>query len=251
MSELLSIIATGMHVAQKGIEVVSNNLSNMNTNGYKAQRVNFEDLMYQPTEGSQAVGLGSAASVPETVFTPQEPVDTNNPSDIAINGDGFFEVDLPSGDRAYTRIASWGRDDQGYMTINGDQNRLSAAIQIPDDAKQVSIHPNGEVWVSNAFNDKQTMVGKIELARFPSPGKLTSIGQHLYLANDTAGQALYGTPGEGNFGSLRQGAIEPSNVDMSEQMLKLMAMQQQFQSSARVEQVVEQCEQTTNDIGKS
>ncbi|MDX8406088.1 MAG: flagellar basal-body rod protein FlgG, partial [Mariprofundus sp.] len=231
MMRSLWTAATGMAAQSLNVDVISNNISNVNTGGFKRGRANFQDLMYQQIKapGSEAssagtqlpngiqVGLGVSTASVSSIFSEGSFQQTNNPLDLAIQGRGFFQVQLANGETAYTRSGSFSLDANGQMvTQNGDQ--LQPGITIPSDAQNIQIAADGTVSVTQP-NATQSVLGQIQIADFLNPAGLTHMGSNLFQPNNASGEAVIGNPTENGLGSLGQGSLEMSNVNMVEEMV--------------------------------
>ena len=246
MLDSLYIAATGLGAQQSRIDAVSNNVANVNTYAYKKQRINFEDVFYRPLVQApgvgtaavlpQPVGLGVAVSGTQTVFTAGDLAQTNNPLDVAIKGDGFFEVEMPDGTSAYTRLGSLRLNDQGEFTTQ-DGERLKARFVVPSDATAVTIASTGQVTATVAGQDKPVSLGNFELANFVNPTGLTPLGGGLFAATNDSGPAFVDDPGQQGLGTLNQGYLEASNVDLNSELVDLVLAQQAYQLNSKVVQV--------------
>jgi len=246
MIDSLYIAATGIGAQQKRIDALSNDIANVNTYAYKKQRANFEDVFYRqalqapgttaPTSLPAPVGLGVAVAGTQTVFTPGDLAQTNNPLDVAIKGDGFFEVQLADGSTGYTRLGSLRLDDHGEL-VTQDGDPLKARFVVPSDATSVQIAGNGQVTATVAGQDKPVLLGTLELANFVNPTGLRPLGTGLYAATDQSGPAFVGTPGQQGLGTLNQGYLESSNVDLTSELVDLVLAQQAYQLNSKVVQV--------------
>jgi len=243
--------ATGMTAQQFDLDVIANNLANVNTNGYKRSRADFQDLLYEkirlpgvplaaalvPTGIEVGNGVGVVGTQRIFVLGPLE--NTNNALDIAIEGDGFFKVILPDGSIAYTRDGSFVKDNEGRI-VTKDGYILEPEIIIPADATDISITEEGKVYVVIAGDMTAVEeVGSIELARFINPAGLTSIGKNLFQATAASGDAILGEPGLAGFGRLRQKFIEKSNVNVIDEMVKMIMVQRAYEFNSRAIQTVD------------
>jgi flagellar basal-body rod protein FlgG len=226
MIRSLYTAATGMIAQQTQIDVTSNNIANVNTIGYKKQRAEFADLMYQTMEyaGTSTsattksptgieVGLGSRPTAIAKQFTQGNFKETGNDLDMAITGKGFFQVQLPDGTTAYTRNGSFKLDSNGAI-VNSDGYLMIPEINIPEDATQVSNGTDGTVSVLQAGQTEMNNVGQIELANFINPAGLHSLGDNNYLNTSASGASIVGTPGLNGLGQTRQQFVEMSNVQL-------------------------------------
>src|SRR5579859_1810618 len=222
----LRTAATGMAAQDLNVDVISNNIANINTTGYKKQRAEFEDLLYQDIQrpGVQSsdtgtivptgiqIGAGVKAGSVYRITTQGSLTSTGNQFDLAINGRGFFQVLTPSGDTAYTRAGNFSVNDQGQL-VTQDGFLIQPAISIPQDATNVTVSQSGQVQVTQPGNPTPSVVGQLELASFTNEGGLSAQGGNLYLQTGASGPPVTGTPGVTGFGTLMQGYTEASNVD--------------------------------------
>jgi len=242
------------------VDVISNNISNVNTTGFKRGRANFQDLMYQQVKspGSEAsssgtqvptgiqIGLGVKTAGVGSIFSEGSFQQTNNPLDLAIQGRGFFQVQLPNGDLAYSRDGKFSIDSQGQIvTQNGDP--IQPAITIPSDAQTIDISPDGTVSVVQP-GAAQTIVGQIQIADFINPSGLTHLGSNLYQTSNSSGEAVIGNPSENGLGSIGQGTLEMSNVSMVEEMVNLIAAQRAYEMNSKAIQAADEMLQTANNV---
>jgi flagellar basal-body rod protein FlgG len=254
MIDALYIATAGLKSQQQQIDTLSNNISNMQTPGYKSQRVAFGDVaVISPGQVDagirpQSSGAGSEVLSTSAMFSQGSMQQTNNPWDVGIQGDGFLELDDGNGNRVYTRAGQLHVDNEGYLAaVNG--YRLAQNIQIPPDASNIKISANGQIYatVGNAATS-QTLLGSIELAMVPSPEGLQSVGGNNYVATQTSGDPSMGKPNENGAGMIMQGALEGSNVDMVSQMSTLVIAQRAYQLNARVLQASDQILDTINNL---
>ena len=241
MIRALFTAATGMQAQQLNLDTIANNLANVNTTGFKKNRVDFQDLLYQTlrTPGARVasgaevptgiqVGHGTRPVATQKLWSQGNFQQTDNPLDLVVEGDGFFQVNRPDGSIAYTRAGAFKRDGQGQI-VNSDGYLLQPAIKIPDDTTNISVASDGTVSVTTAGQTTPQQLGQIELARFVNPAGLNAIGKNLFLPTAASGQAQTGTPGEKGFGSLNQGFLESSNVSVVEEMVNMIAAQRAFE----------------------
>jgi flagellar basal-body rod protein FlgG len=257
MIESLHIAATGMHAQQVNIDVIANNLANVNTTGFKKSQVNFEDLMYRQAVSPAGllghpdlrnpVGLGAGVSYVGKVFVDGELETTEAPLDLAINGDGFFELILPDGTYAYSRAGSFQVDRDG-MLVNPDGYLLSDMIQLPFDTEEVLIKGDGTVSVQLAGQEGLSDVGRIELAGFVNPGGLTPVGDNLFIPSHGSGDAFHGEPGQDGLGLLLQGTLESSNVKLTEELVNLLVAQRSYEINSKVIKVSDELLGIVNDL---
>jgi flagellar basal-body rod protein FlgG len=247
MLRALYTAASGMSAQQLNLDNIANNLSNSNTSGFYSRRLQFSDLVYQNVimPGAAAtqqttiaaglqVGLGTMPSASEVIQTQGNLSSTSNPLDLAIQGLGFFQVTLPDGQIAYTRSGSFHLDAQGnVVTANG--NPLQPNITIPANATTVTIGTDGTVSVTESGQTAAQQVGSIQLAMFPNPGGLNTVGNNLYLATTASGDAIVGSPGSAEgLGSIQQGMLEQSNVDIVQEFVNMIVAQRAYESNSRV-----------------
>lgn len=261
MFRALYTAASGMAAQQLNLDNVANNLSNASTAGFRRRRVQFQDLMYQNVVAPGAaatqqttvaaglqVGLGTRSAATEIIQTQGEFNATGNPLDLTIKGAGFFQVRLPSGETAYTRSGSFHMDAQGNL-VTSDGDPLEPAITIPPDAQTVTIGADGTVTVTQPGQSQAQQVGNIQLALFANPGGLNSIGRNLFLATTASGDPVIGTPGgsEG-LGSLEQGVLEQSNVNVVEEFIQMILAQRSYEANSRVVRAADEMFQQLNNL---
>lgn len=245
MTQALWIAKTGVDAQQTKMSVISNNLANASTTGYKRSRAVFEDLLYQNQRqpGAQSsqdttyssglmLGTGVRTVATEKLFSQGAATQTNNPMDVAIEGKGFLQVLMPDGSLAYTRDGSLQVDAQGQLvTANG--NPVQPAVTIPADAQSVTIGIDGTISVATQGTAATTQVGSIQLADFINPGGLQPMGSNLYVETTSSGSPQVGSPGLNGLGSLRQGYIEGSNVNVVEELVSMIETQRAYEMNSR------------------
>ncbi|MBF0505278.1 MAG: flagellar basal-body rod protein FlgG [Nitrospirae bacterium] len=257
MIRALFTAASGMSAQQMMIDVISNNIANVNTTGYKASRAEFEDLLYQtlrapgaPTEtGMQVpsgiqVGLGVKPTAVQRIFTQGDLVNTGNDLDIAINGDGFFQVTMPDGTTSYTKAGNFSLDKDGNV-VTPDGYLLYPAVTIPTTATKVTVSFDGVVNILTAGQTAPTQTGQITLARFINPGGLQAIGKNLFQATDASGDPITGNPDSPGFGDVSQDYLENSNVNVVSELANLITAQRAFDMNSKAVQTADQMLQTT------
>jgi flagellar basal-body rod protein FlgG len=257
MMRALSIASTGMGSQQLSVEIIANNLANVSTVGFKKSRGEFEDLMYQTLKspgattgtGTLPVGiqLGSGV-IPVSVhrtFAQGEFQQTQNPLDVAIEGDGFFQVTLPDGSTAYTRAGSFSIDSEGNI-VTAEGYPLQPNLAIPANAEGITLLPTGILSVQVAGAPQQ--IGTIELARFTNPAGLNSMGKNLYQVTDASGEAVTGTPGQEGFGTVLQGALEGSNVNIAEEMVNMIVAQRAYELNSKAIQTTDEMLSMVNNL---
>ena len=252
MIRSLWIAKTGLDAQQTQLDVTSNNLANVATNGFKRARAVFEDLLYQtlrqPGASSSAqtqipsglqIGTGVRPIATGRVFTQGNLTQTGNNLDVAIQGEGFFQIQLPDGTLGYTRDGAFQKDSQGQIvTANGYP--LSPALTIPSNALSISIGSDGVVTVLQQGSSTPVQVGQIQLANFVNVGGLQSMGQNLYLETASSGTATPNTPGTNGAGLLNPGYVETSNVNVVEELVNMIATQRAYEINSRSIQTSDQ-----------
>jgi flagellar basal-body rod protein FlgG len=258
MLDSLYIAATGMHAQQLNVDTISNNLANVNTNGYKRARVSFEDTLYRElVRGAPLLGAGTGArfgagvAVAETakMFSDGDLKKTDGPLDVAIRGAGFFEVLMPDGSRAYTRSGTL-RVNQDGLLATGEGNVVLPAMQVPGDATEIAIDAAGSVTARVPGESSPVEVGRFDVARFVNPAGLNPVGGNLYVPTQKSGDALPGKPGDEGYGSLAQGFLESSNVKLVEEMIGLVVAQRAFEVNARAVQASDELLSLINNLRK-
>ncbi len=243
----LNIGATGMLAQQLNVEVISNNIANMNTTGFKRQRAEFQDLLYQNLRrvGSASsdsgtivptgvqLGLGVKTAAVYRISGQGNLVQTENPLDLAINGRGLLQVELPSGETAYTRAGSLQLSPDGDI-VTADGFVIEPGITVPADAIAIAINESGEVYVDLDGQVAPVLVGQFELANFPNEAGLDAIGNNLLLETDASGSATVATPGSEGFGFIMQGALETSNVNVVSEITNLITAQRAYEMNSKV-----------------
>lgn len=253
MHPALWISKTGLDAAQTDVSVVSNNLANASTVGFKKDRAIFEDLLYQninqPGGRSSAdtelpsglmLGAGSKVVATQKAHTQGNMLTTENALDMMIQGDGFFEILRPDGTIAYTRNGQFTLNDQGQIVTPGAGFLLQPEITIPNDAQQVTVSQDGEVSVTIAGQADAQVVGQLNISNFINPAGLQPIGQNLYVESAVSGDPLQGVPGLEGLGSIVQGALETSNVNVTEELVNLIESQRLYEMNSKVISAVDQ-----------
>jgi flagellar basal-body rod protein FlgG len=259
MIRALWTAASGMQSQQLNIDVIANNLANVNTAGFKKSRADFQDVMYQnvKTTGSPAtnstqsagiqIGLGSAPSSVTKIFTAGNIAQSGNELDIAIEGEGFFQIQLPDGNTAYTRAGTFKRDGQGRV-VTSDGDPLLPEIVIPSNATSISIGTDGTVAVVQSGQSGSTTIGNLQLAAFQNPAGLSAQGRNLFLPTDASGNASTGTPGQNGVGTVRQGFVEMSNVSVMEEMVNMIVGQRAYEINSKAVQAADEMLQQANNM---
>ncbi len=246
MIRSLWIARTGLDAQQTQLDVISNNLANVSTNGFKRARAVFEDLLYQTMRqpGAQSsqqtqipVGLqlGTGAKPVSTarIFTQGNLQKTDNPLDMAINGSGFFQILLPDGTIGYTRDGSFQKDNQGQL-VTSEGYPLQPNITIPADALSITIGTDGVVTVTQPGVAAPTQIGSVQVATFINPGGLQSIGQNLFLETAASGTPTPNTPGSNGAGVVNQTYVETSNVNVAEELVTMIQTQRAYEINSKV-----------------
>jgi flagellar basal-body rod protein FlgG len=262
MFRSLYTAASGMQAQQTNLDTIANNLANSSTAGFRSRRMQFQDLIYQSMvmPGAAAsqqttvaaglqIGLGTRSSASEIIQLQGDLSATGNQFDLAIEGQGFFQVLLPTGDIAYTRSGAFHQDAQGNV-VTSDGNPLQPAITIPQGATSVTIAADGTVSVTLAGQTAAQQVGSLQLALFPNPGGLNSVGKNLFLPTTASGDPVLGTPGgTDGLGQIEQGYLEQSNVSVVDEFISMIVAQRSYEASSRVVQAADQMFQQINNLG--
>jgi flagellar basal-body rod protein FlgG len=245
VDKTLRTAATGLTAQQRYIEIISNNLSNVNTTGFKKSRPEFQDLLYEtlrPAGGNRRanvepmnevqIGSGTELVATSKIFSQGDITQTNNSLDLAINGEGFFIIRKPDNSYAYTRDGSFKLDSNGQI-VNAQGFTLEPGFTVPDDAEEVQISREGVVSIIlNNGTDEQTL-GQLELARFVNPAGLRAIGDNLYVASPASGNAIFEEPGTNNTGEIVQSHLESSNVDIVQEMVNMIIAQRSYEMNSK------------------
>ncbi|UOD35263.1 flagellar basal-body rod protein FlgG [Deferribacteraceae bacterium V6Fe1] len=260
MLRALWTAASGMTTQQINIDNIANNLANVNNAGFKKSRVNFQDLLYQELRPAGAItatgishptgiqiGLGSNVVATEKIFSQGNFQQTGNMLDIAIEGDGFFQVTLPDGNIGYTRAGSFKLNSDGDI-VTPEGYLLEPTINIPENATSISIGTDGTVSVTLPGEAATSEVGNIELARFINPSGLKSIGNNIYLQTGASGEPTTGVPGEDGIGSIAQGVLEMSNVNVVEEMVNMITGQRAYEINSKAIQTGDEMLQIVNNL---
>ncbi|MDF2178323.1 flagellar basal-body rod protein FlgG [Aliiglaciecola sp. CAU 1673] len=253
MHPALWISKTGLDAAQTDVSVISNNLANASTVGFKKGRAIFEDLLYQninqPGGRSSAdtelpsglmLGAGTKVVAVQKAFTQGNMLTTDNALDVSIQGRGFFEILQPDGTIAYTRNGQFTLNDQGQMVTPGAGFQLQPVIAVPEDAQQITISQDGEVSASVRGQAEPVVLGQLNIADFINPAGLQPIGQNLYVETAVSGAPIQGIPGLEGLGSLQQGTLETSNVNVTEELVNLIESQRLYEMNSKVISSVDQ-----------
>jgi flagellar basal-body rod protein FlgG len=255
------VAQTGLTSQQYRLQVIANNLSNVNTTGFKRERANFETQLYQSlsqssgaddgTEGqnsSFSVGTGVRIVNTQKLHTQGALISTENSLDLAIDGMGFFQVLMPDGRIGHTRAGTFSRSADGTLvTPNGYV--VQPQIQIPDDSTSIIVSPSGEINVLRAGQTSAEAVGQLSLSNFINPVGLDPVGENLFVSTDASGEAIEGVPASGGFGKLQQGYLEASNVNVVQQLVDMIETQRAYEvSSKSIKAVDEMMQYVANNL---
>jgi flagellar basal-body rod protein FlgG len=245
MIRSLWISKTGLDAQQTQLDVISNNLANVSTNGFKRSRAVFEDLLYQTVRqpGAQSsqqtqlpsglqIGTGVRPVATERIFTQGNVNQTNNDKDLAIQGAGFFQILLPDGTTAYTRDGSFQTDNQGQLVTSSGYT-LQPPITIPQNTTKLSVGRDGTVSIMQAGSTASTQIGTIQVATFINPAGLESRGENLYVETSASGTPNPNTPGTNGAGALWQGYVETSNVNVVEELVNMIQTQRAYEINSK------------------
>jgi flagellar basal-body rod protein FlgG len=257
----LSIAATGMLAQQLNVEVISNNIANMNTTGYKRQRAEFQDLLYQDQRrvGSTSsaagtivptgiqLGIGVKAAATYRISAQGSMTKTDNQLDLAIRGEGYFQIEMPDGQLAYTRAGAFQIGPTGNI-VNQDGYTVQPGVAIPADALSVTVNEQGQVFARIDGQVTDTNLGQVQLAIFQNKAGLANIGNNLLLETDASGAATLGTPDSAGYGTLLQGFVEDSNVDPVKEITNMITAQRAYELNSKVIETSDQMMQTSNNV---
>ena len=257
----LKIAATGMSAQQMRVEVIAQNLSNMSTTGYNARRADFADLHYQQlarpgtinaTDGTMLptgvqLGLGVRPSSVSMILAQGSLAATGADLDIAIEGSGYLEVTLPSGQQAYTRDGALKRSGEGLI-VTADGNPVSPEIVIPSDTRSISINSAGEVYAYFADSAEAQLLGQFSMAGFTNPKGLEAVGSNLFLQTEASGPPIQSTPGQDGLGTVRQGYLEESSVDAVKEITDLIEAQRGYELNSKVISAADQMLAATTQV---
>src|SRR5665213_1129380 len=261
MDPALHTAATGMQAQQTRTDVIANNLANVNTTGFKRSRAHFEDLLYQTLQGPATLGSRDTEQLPAiqvglgTRLTSVQRIDsqgsleqTSRPLDLAIEGEGYFEVQLPNGNMAYTRDGSLQVSDQGVLVTNQGYS-VQPPIKVPKEATSITISETGVVTANGMVGATGTQeIGRIELARFANPSGLESMGQNLFSETTASGNPIKGMPTEDGNGRLAQGYLEASNVEIVTEMVDMITAQRAYEINSKAVKNSEDMAATANSL---
>jgi flagellar basal-body rod protein FlgG len=257
----LSIAATGMVAQQMNVEVISNNIANMNTTAFKRQRAEFQDLLYQNQRRAGAASSDSGTVVPTGVqigvgvktasvyrITEQGNLaSTGNVLDVALQGKGYFQLELPNGETGYTRAGTFQLSSEGKL-VTADGFAVKGGGSIPKTAIDITINANGEVLVKEAGKIEISRVGQLELAAFPNDAGLQALGDNIALPTTASGDAVTGIAGKDGFGTILQGFVETSNVNTVTEVTNLITAQRAYEMNSKVIQASDEMLSTLNQL---
>jgi len=261
MLRAFSTAATGMAAQQRMLDVTANNLANINTSGFKRSQVNFQDLLYvsmrQPgteigggIKSPTGVEIGCGVNLASTakVFSQGELENTGNIFDVAIRGDGLFQVSMPNGDIKYTRDGAFNVNADGQL-VTATGYFIEPAITVPIDYASIDIGKDGSVNITDA-SGTLSVIGTLELVRFPNPSGLLSEGDNLFSETEASGTPTTGTPGDSGFGILQSGFLEKSNVDMIAELVNLITAQRAYETNSRAIRAGDEMLRAATQIGR-
>ena len=260
MLRSLNTAATGMAAQQENMDVISNNIANSQTAGFKKSRAEFEDLIYHTKREPGAVagnnsytptgvqiGLGTRTSSVQKNFDEGSAMTTKNPLDLQIEGPGFFQILTSDGQTAYTRDGSFRKDAQGKV-VDKNGNTLIPEINIPPDASGVEVKGTGEVVVYQGPNSTPSTIAQLDIVNFVNPAGLKALGRNLFGQTSASGQAIQNRPGLNGVGYLSQGQLEASNVNIVDEMVDMIKAQRAFETNSKVIQTSDQMLQSINSM---
>jgi flagellar basal-body rod protein FlgG len=261
MNQALWIAKTGLDAQQTRMEVVSNNIANVSTTGFKRERAVFEDLLYQnisqvgasSTQDTQlpsgfSIGTGVRVVATEKLHSQGNLTNTGNPLDMAVQGKGFFQILMPDGSLAYTRDGSFQVNQDGQL-VTSSGYQVQPAITVPEGAQSITIGSDGTVSVLLPGSAAATQVGSLQLTNFINPAGLQAIGQNLLLESGSSGAPQTGTPGLNGLGTLMQGSVESSNVNIAEELVNMIETQRAYEMNSKAIQSADQMLQfVTNNL---
>ena len=261
MFRALYTAASGMNAQQLNVENIANNIANANTTGFKARRAQFQDLLYQnmiqpgAAASQQSIvptglqlGLGTRAISNEIIFTQGDFSETDNPLDLCIQGNGFFQIQRPTGDLAFTKSGSFHLSNTGQL-VDASGNLLDPPITIPPNAVSTTIAPDGTVSYTIPGSVSSTQAGQVQLATFPNPSGLNSLGGNLYAQTDASGAPVLGAPGSAEgLGTLMQGFVEQSNVSIVQEFVNLIVSQRAYEANSKVVKAADDMYQQANNL---
>ena len=262
MLRALYTAATGMQAQQINIDTIANNIANVNTTGFKQSRAEFQDLLYQNIRAAGTassasttypvglqLGLGTRPVATGRIYSQGDFQQTGNPLDLVIQGQGFFQVRTPSGETAYTRDGTFHLNAQGAI-VTADGNVLEPQMTIPSGAQNIVIGNDGTVSVTLAGQTAAQTVGTIQIATFQNPGGLNPVGGNLFMATTASGDAITGGPGQNGLGTINQGFLEQSNVDIVKEMVNMIVAQRAYEVNSKAIRVADDMLSTINNLSR-
>jgi flagellar basal-body rod protein FlgG len=256
----LRTAATGMAAQQTRVDVISNNLANVNTTGFKRSRAHFEDLLYQTVQGPTTVdganadttqgiqiGRGTRLSAVQRVEIQGPLEETGRPLDFAIEGDGYFQVQMPDGTLAYTRDGSFTVSDQGTLVTNSGYT-VAPGITVPTEAVNLTVSRTGVVSAQTPGSSEPVEVGRLELARFTNAPGMEAMGENLYRETPASGRPSTGFPQDNGFGRVLQGSLEGSNVEIVQEMVDMITAMRAYEINSKAVQSAEQMSEMSNNL---
>ncbi|GAB4336196.1 MAG: flagellar basal-body rod protein FlgG [Calditrichia bacterium] len=260
MDKSLQIAASGMQAQKLTIDVIANNLANVNTHGYKRSNLEFQDLLYETIKaageatGNQEmrptalqVGNGTRVIATQRSFQSGSIEATDNPLDLAIEGDGFFQVRMPDGNLAYTRSGSFKLTADGTI-VTADGYIVEPEITVPEDTREIVVTKDGQVQALLQGETEASPLGQLELARFINPAGLEAVGQNLFRETAASGTPFVGNPGEDGLGLVHQGYLETSNVDVVQEMVRMIEAQRAYELNSKSIKTSEDMFRTVSQI---
>jgi flagellar basal-body rod protein FlgG len=249
-----------MQAQELNIDVISNNLANVNTSGFKKSRAEFQDLLYESLRPAGAassadttiptgvqLGHGARPSAVQKMFSQGDFQNTENELDWAIEGDGFFQIELPNGETSYSRCGEFKLDADGRI-VNADGFLLVPQLTVPTDTVSITVGMDGTVSIIQADDPVPSEIGTIQLARFVNPGGLRSLGRNLFVPTEGSGDEIVGTPGQDGFGTIAQGFLEMSNVSVVDEMVNMITAQRAYETNSKVIQTADDMLQMANNL---
>lgn len=260
MMRALWTAASGMNTQTSNINVIANNLANVNTTGFKKSRPDFQDLMYQtyqnpgsPSTNSAQIpvgiqfGMGAKLAAVSKQFSQGDFSHTSGPLDVAIEGDGFFQIQLPDGTTGYTRAGAFKMDSNGRI-VTAEGYPMMPEITVPNNSSRITIGTDGTISAVQAGQTAPSTIGNIELANFTNPAGLASMGRNLYQQTEASGNATTGTPGQTGLGTVVQGFLEMSNVDVATEMVNMIVGQRAYEANSKAITTSDEMLQLANNL---
>ncbi len=260
MLRALKTAALGMTAQQLNVDVIANNLANVNTTGYKKSKIEFQDLLYETMQTGDRdgrpghenpsklqVGLGNKPISTFRSFSEGNIEKTGNPLDLAIDGKGFFQVQMPDGSYAYTRDGSFKVNSEGYLVTNSGL-KVYPEISMPEDVSAISISANGVVSVMVNGKNEAEELGQLEMVTFMNPAGLEAKGGNLFVVSEASGEPIYANAGEDGMGLVQQGYLEKSNVDVAQEMIDLIVAQRAYEINSKAVKTADELMAMTNNL---